>query len=132
MQGHDLQPHHFGFLLPSAPWVGVLSLSLVLVGSSPLGAVAQHSATHMTHVPTPDTWSPGVTYPGLWTFQYGPSYRHLLSCPSKGNCASGGVVASSHGGLGVVGDMVNGSWHAAAALPGLAALTTGQSEVDGV
>jgi len=80
-------------------------------------------------------WGRASNVPGVATLNLGGMASITsVSCGSTGNCAAGGYYAPDTGGsqLAFVVSERNGRWRKAIEVPGLAALHTGQDEVNSV
>ena len=80
-------------------------------------------------------WGRAIKVPGIATLNLGGMAAVTsVSCGSPGNCAAGGYYAPDTGGsqLAFVVSERNGRWRKALEVPGLAALHTGQDEVNSV
>jgi hypothetical protein len=79
-----------------------------------------------------------IEVPGLGALNQGgnagiPVGVSSVSCASAGNCAAGGAYQDQHShSQGFVVSETNGAWGQAIEVPGLAALNTGDAEVDSV
>jgi hypothetical protein len=84
------------------------------------------------------TWHTAIHVPGTAvTSQIGGAGVLSVSCPSAGNCSAGGlygyVMNNAWRYYAFVVNQVNGSWHTAIQVPGLASLSTGvDAEVSSV
>jgi hypothetical protein len=72
------------------------------------------------------TWGTAAEVPGLAALSSGHGAQVTsVSCASAGNCAAGGRYdAATPGDQAFVADVVNGTWHHAIKVPGIAALNT--------
>jgi hypothetical protein len=69
------------------------------------------------------TWGTAIKVPGIAALNTGGwASIHSVSCGAAGNCSAGGYYEDSSGNQGFVVSQVNGTWHAAKKVPGLAAL----------
>jgi hypothetical protein len=77
------------------------------------------------------TWHPAIEVPGTAALNKG-GFAEIdsVSCASAGNCSAGGVYAATAGSLqAFVVSQVNGTWHPAIEVPGIATLNQGGSAV---
>jgi hypothetical protein len=71
------------------------------------------------------TWDTAIEVPGTAALNTGGSaYMGSVSCPSAGNCSTGGQYSDANGGQAFVASEVNGTWGTAIEVPGTAALNT--------
>jgi lysophospholipase L1-like esterase len=76
------------------------------------------------------TWQTAIEAPGTAALDKG-GYAEVypssaVSCASAGNCSASGYYTGSTGHQAFVARQVNGTWHAALEVPGIAALSTGR------
>ena len=106
----------------------VYSVSCSSDGNCAIGGYFVDSAGYQGFVATQTngTWNAAIPVPGLATLNTGNSAAvESVSCSSNGNCSIGGYFVNGSGYQGFVATQTNGTWNAAVAVPGLAALNTG-------
>ena len=97
------------------------AVALLLSGSTAAGTSAL-AAPRIAQ-----TWGTAIEVPGTAALnQGGAAGITSMSCASAGNCSAGGhYFDSSFHSQAFVASQVNGTWHAAIEVPGIAALNTG-------
>jgi hypothetical protein len=74
---------------------------------------------------TNGTWGTAQTLPGIQALNQGDALPYSVSCGAPGNCATGGYYQHGSTVHPFVANQVNGAWHTAQEVPGIAALTNG-------
>lgn len=125
MKTSALSRHPLRALLPGG--LGLV-LALGAAAASPADAAAgTHTAASARAAAPGGTWGRAKPVPGLAALNVGGDARVIsVSCAQPGDCAGGGAYTDSAGhGQGFVVNEVNGIWHTAEPVPGLAALNVG-------
>ncbi|MDR2985932.1 MAG: hypothetical protein LBV34_13940, partial [Nocardiopsaceae bacterium] len=108
----------------------VLSVSCPSAGKCAAGGFYQsHGKQGFVVNKRNGSWKQAIQVPGLGTLNKGgPAQVTQVACASGGNCAAGGFYRDGAGHRqGFVAVQVNGSWHRAIQVPGLATLNKGGS-----
>jgi hypothetical protein len=105
--------------------IAAAAAAALLAGASP--AVAQAAGARAV---SSGTWGTAREVPGLAALnQHGDAQISSVSCASAGNCSAGGFYDGSEGHVAssqaFVVSQVNGTWHTAIKVPGLAVLNQG-------
>jgi hypothetical protein len=105
---------------------GLNSVSCASVGNCSAGGYYNSGAFVVNEVN--GTWHAAIKVPGTVAVdQYSVGGVGAVSCPAPGNCSAGGTFRSPRDPLGhedaFVVSEVNGTWHTAIAVPGLATLS---------
>lgn len=103
----------------------VNSMSCASAGNCSAGG-SNYSQTALVVNEVNGIWHAAIQVPGTATLDHGQNALVTsVSCPSAGNCAAGGNYWYGATAGSFVVDEVNGTWHTAIQVPGLAALQQG-------
>jgi hypothetical protein len=102
--------------------VAVAAVGVALLpGGSAMAKTGVLAAPERAHV-----WGAAAEVPGTAALNHLNADLASVSCASAGNCSAGGVYAASAGNSqAFVVSQVNGAWHPAIEVPGIAALNQG-------
>ncbi len=123
----------------SSPWGKLVQIppsdterptSLVCVSAGNCSATLLFSRQLSVITESKGHWGKPVAVPGLTALKgFSDLFEATLSCSTRGNCAVGGdYIGPRDGNFAFVASEINGVWHKALAVPGLAALKTGRDE----
>jgi len=102
----------------------IIAIAVVGVASLATGSAAASAGARP--VPGSNGWGTAQEVPGTAALNHGRAFINSVSCASAGNCSAGGTYRNRSGHLQAFAvSQVNGSWHTAIEVPGIAVLNKG-------
>jgi hypothetical protein len=101
-------------------------VAVATVGAALLASGSAAASAGARPVTGSNGWGTAQEVPGTAALNHGRAFINSVSCASAGNCSAGGTYRNRSGHLQAFAvSQVNGSWHTAIEVPGIAALNQG-------